>query len=399
MSRLDVNRPAVSNPTICAPTVAPDERAVPIPGSRSKRIAFFGFYGRHNFGDDLFGYLLQAICARIPGVRPLIVGASPQKELTNQFNLPIARGLWTHPGIFGAAVRTLTYLSALMRSHAVVFGGGSLFGADASIVFAKLIVFAGIRLDKPVAAVGVSIGPFRTAERRRAFLEIIRRIPHIAVRDEASISAVAETKNIPPPNLGDLAFSLPAIYTPKRATNRKRTLVVSVHLREYTDTVLAILAEVDSRRLVDEIIFASLDDESLAVTGDIARIFVPLNVSIDRFKYGDSITEVIDLVASASCVVTSKLHGAIVSYVYDIPALLFCYQRKCAEFLSDNTLPGPRETHPSDDVCIEHVTALLTSSSPPRKYQHAQLHLGQFIDFLSAMADAPQRAIVTTVKV
>jgi polysaccharide pyruvyl transferase WcaK-like protein len=399
MSRLDANRPTVSKPIICAPAVAPDERALPIPDRRSKRIAFFGFYGRHNFGDDLFGYLLQEICARIPGVRPLIVGASPQKELTNQFHLPIARGLWTRPGILGAAVRTLTYLSALMRSHAVVFGGGSLFGADASVGFAKLIVFAGTRLNKPVAAVGVSIGPFRTAERRQAFLEIIQRISHIAVRDEASISAAVETKNVPPSNLGDLAFSLPAIYTPKRTTNSKRTLVVSVHLREYTDTVLAILAEVDSRSLVDEIIFASLDDESIAVTGDIARIFVPLNVSINRFKYGDSITEVIDLVASASCVVTSKLHGAIVSYVYDIPTLLFCYQRKCAEFLSDNALPGPRETHPSDDVCIERVTALLTSSSPPRKYQRAQLHLGQFIEFLSAMVDATQRTIVSTVNV
>ena len=43
---------------------------------RETRIAFFGFYGRHNFGDDLFGYLLQSMSIRTPGIRPLIVGAS-----------------------------------------------------------------------------------------------------------------------------------------------------------------------------------------------------------------------------------------------------------------------------------------------------------------------------------
>jgi hypothetical protein len=57
------------------------------------------------------------------------------------------------------------------------------------------------------------------------------------------------------------------------------------------DAVLAILTKVDSQRLVDEVLFVSLDDESVAVTGDIARLFSPLNVSVGRFQYGDSITD------------------------------------------------------------------------------------------------------------
>ena len=353
---------------------------------RETRIAFFGFYGRHNFGDDLFGYLLQSMSIRTPGILPLIVGASPAQELTHLFHLPVARALWTRPGVMGAAARSVTYVAALLRARAAVFGGGSLFGANASLSFAKLIVNAGRRFNRPVAALGVSVGPFATVERRHAFAGVLRALPCIAVRDEASVRAVADATGSAPANLKDLAFALPALYTPKRRAHDRRTLVVSIHLRQYMDAVLAVLADVDSRRLVDEVLFVSLDDDSVAVTGDIARLFSPSNVAVSRFQYGDSITEVVDLLAAAACVVTSKLHGAIVSFVYDVPVLLFCYQRKCAEFLLDNGLPGPKEPQPSDEVCIAHVRALLSPAARERSYSNAAWHLDQFTRFIAGIS-------------
>ncbi|MFM0736006.1 polysaccharide pyruvyl transferase family protein [Paraburkholderia xenovorans] len=349
---------------------------------RKTRIAFFGFYGRHNFGDDLFGYLLQTISIRTPGILPLIVGASPAQELTHPFHLPVARALWARPGAIGAAARSVTYVAALLRARAAVFGGGSLFGANAALPFAKLIVNVGRHFNRPVSALGVSVGPFATAERRHAFAGVLKAMPRIAVRDEASVRAVADATGSTPANLKDLAFALPALYKPKRRPPDRRTLVVSIHLRQYMDAVLAVLAEVDSRRLVDEVLFVSLDDESVAVTGDIARLFSPLNVAVNRFQYGDSITEVVDLLAAAACVVTSKLHGAIVSYVYDVPVMLFCYQRKCAEFLLDNALPGPQEQQPPDDVCVGHVLALLSRNRRAQKYSSAEWHLDQFTAFI-----------------
>lgn len=98
---------------------------------------------------------------------------------------------------------------------------------------------------------------------------------------------------------------------------------MSIHLRQYTDAVLAVL-------------FVSLDDEC--------------------FRYGDSITDVIDLLADATCVVTLKSHGAIVSFVYDVPVFLFCYEQKCPEFLRDNNLLGLHEPMPSAQACIATVT-------------------------------------------
>lgn len=352
------------------------------------RIAFFGFYGRYNFGDDLFGYLLQSISARIPGVQPLIVGASVVQELAHPFHLPVVRTLWTRPGTIGAAARTVTYVAAIVYVRAMIFGGGSLFGADASLSFAKLIVNLGRWLNKPVAALGVSVGPFGTTERHHMFAEVLRDISRIAVRDEASVDAVTDATGLAPSNLKDLAFALPAIYTPRRRLDDKRTLIVSIHLWQYTDTVLAILANADNQRLVDEVLFVSLDEESVAVTGDIARLFSPSNVCVSRFRYGDSIADVIDLLATSTCIVTSKLHGAIVGFVYDVPIMLFCYQQKCAEFLQDNELPGPQESQPSEEVCVSLVTELLSRGKGERRYSSAEWHLDQFTDFIARAGGA-----------
>ncbi|MFM0054955.1 polysaccharide pyruvyl transferase family protein [Paraburkholderia phytofirmans] len=365
--------------------------AQPASFCRKKRIAFFGFYGRHNFGDDLFGYLLQSISFRTPGIQPLVVGATAAQELTHPFNLPVARAFWTRPGTIGGVARCVTYVAAMLRAQAAIFGGGSLFGADASLSFAKLIVNLGRRLGKPVAALGVSIGPFETIDRQHRFSDILRGVPRIAVRDKASVDAAAAATGAVPANLRDLAFALPAIYTPRRGLEARRTLIVSIHLRQYIDTVLAILAEVDSRKLVDEVLFVSLDDESVAVTGDIARLFAPLHVRVGRFKYSDSITEIIDLLAAATCVVTSKLHGAIVGFVYDVPIMLFCYQRKCVEFLQDNALPGPQEAQPVGEACVRHVTELLECGKSEQRYVNAAAHLEQFTDFIASVGNTQMR--------
>jgi polysaccharide pyruvyl transferase WcaK-like protein len=358
------------------------------PERRQCIIAFFGFYGRHNFGDDLFGYLLQSISARTPGIYPLIVGGSATREITRSFHLPVAKALWTRTGLLGAGARSVTYVAAMLRARAAIFGGGSLFGAHASLSFARLVVDLGRRLDKPVAALGVSVGPFAKTERHRAFGRVLQRMSRIAVRDGVSVDAVADATGSTPANLKDIAFALPAVYTRQRRPQKKRTLIVSIHLRQYIDAVLAILADVDHRRLVDEVLFVSLDVESVAVTGDIARLFSPSNVEVSRFRYGDSIIEVIDLLADAACVVTSKLHGAIVSFVYDVPVLLFCYEQKCSEFLRDSDLPGPREPMPSTQTCVETVTELLSGEGTGRQYSNAEWHLAQFTDFIAKVGDS-----------
>jgi polysaccharide pyruvyl transferase WcaK-like protein len=353
---------------------------------KTRKIAFFGYYGRQNFGDDLFGYLLEAMCSRLPGIDALIVGASEPVELERAFHLPFARKLWNRPGLMGTTARFVTYVAALLKADAAVFGGGSLFGSDASVKFASLIASLGRRLGKPVAAVGVSVGPFSSNDRQTAFAQILRKIGRMAVRDESSVLTVKAMTGGSPANFGDLAFALPAIYRPACHDRKKRTLVVAVHLDIYAEATLQILQVVDQARLVDEVHFLSLDKPSAGVTGDIARMFVPQNVAVTRSQYLGCITTVVDTIASASCVVTSKLHGAVTAFVYGVPALLYCYERKCSQFLAENGLPGSQERFPDASECAETVRQMLGVDGAPRRIPHGRAHLNAFTNFLQDVA-------------
>ena len=327
---------------------------------RLTRIAFFGFYGRHNFGDDLFGYVLQHLCNDIPGIEPRLVCASAQRELTHAWTVPVLKRWVYKSGLRGTVARIVTYCAALLCADVAVFGGGTLFGAHASVAFARVISSVGRWVRTPVHAVGVSVGPFYSEPRRIKLLSIVERMASIAVRDRASVRAVSSIPSIQEPgNLGDLAFALPAIYTAKCPDRRASTLIVSIHLPDYIEQVLAILENTDNDRLVERVQFVSLDEESRHTAELIRRRFTPRNVNVECLDYTTSIEEVIDALASAKCVVTSKLHGAITSHVYNVPALLFCYQSKCADFLDDNDLPGPREKYPAPCDCIETVFSLL----------------------------------------
>ncbi|MFM0027752.1 polysaccharide pyruvyl transferase family protein [Paraburkholderia madseniana] len=352
---------------------------------RPMRVSFFGFYGRHNFGDDLFCYLLERICDDISHVDARFVGATKLRELNRGWRLPFIEPIVRSNRKYGAFARFLGYCIALSRSDAAVFGGGSLFGAQASVAFARLITGWGRLFGNPVYAVGISIGPFISKERRRQFLHMLDAIDKIAVRDRASVDEMKfSSRQEVPANLGDLAYALPSIYAPKRIEAIERTLIVSIHLLQYSSQVLAMLEAVDRNKWADCVLFLSLDTESEQANDSIKDAFCPKNVLVDSRKYAASIEEVIDLLASASCVITSKLHGAITSYVYDVPTVLLCYQKKCADFLKDNDLPGPRNTIPLESDCVAVVETFFADRSRSRtRFLRGQQYRDNFTSFLA----------------
>ncbi|WP_158683379.1 polysaccharide pyruvyl transferase family protein [Burkholderia sp. BE12] len=353
-------------------------------------MTFFGFYGRHNFGDDLFGYLLQRFCADLPGVAPIMVGATPQRELTAAWRPRLLARWLDDRGKRGTIARFITYCAAMARADVAVFGGGSLFGAHASVAFARLIVGWARRWNTPVYALGVSVGPFHSDHRRDAFLELAARLTGLAVRDRASVAAMHGMIGASgrPPNLGDLAFALPAIYRPLRPLAPRRKLVVSIHLVDYVEQAVAVLREADCGTDIDRVCFVSLDSDCAAIAAAILAAFVPSRVTVEHVVYDDSIEAIIDVIASASCVLTSKLHGAITGYVYQVPVLLLCYQRKCADFLDDHALPGPRASNPTPGECVAALRTLLDPVGVREPFEQGDAYRQRFVAFLRDAVDA-----------
>ncbi|WP_179257705.1 polysaccharide pyruvyl transferase family protein [Burkholderia sp. AU6039] len=362
---------------------------VPATRRRAVRIAFFGFYGRRNFGDDLFGYVLQRMAERAGGVQPMLVGAPVQPELSAAWRWSSFSRYFGHGGLIGTIARFATYCAAMVRADVAAFGGGSLFGAHASLAFARLIVFGGALLRKPVAALGVSLGPFEDSGRRRQFLDLAARLDALAVRDAASLKELRDSVvRHPAVLLGDLAFALPALYRPS-CVGESRTLIVAVHLIGYVEHAVAILRDADRSGRFDRVRFVALDDDSARVADAIRQRYTPQTMQFDDVRFADSIESIIDVLASASCIVTSKLHGAISGHVYGVPVLLFCYQRKCADFLDDRRLPGPRDPMPAPDDCVAAVHALMGASSDgvgEACYRRAERYRRVFTGFIRTVA-------------
>ncbi|PFH19523.1 polysaccharide pyruvyl transferase WcaK-like protein [Burkholderia sp. JKS000303] len=356
---------------------------------RAVRIAFFGFYGRRNFGDDLFGYVLQRMAERLGGVRPMLVGAPVRPELSAAWRWkPVAR-YFGRNGRTGTIARFATYCAALVRADVAAFGGGSLFGAHASLAFARLIVVGGALMRKPVAALGISLGPFDDSGRRGQFLRLAARLDALAVRDAASLKELhGSAVRHPAALLGDLAFALPALYQPSCAGG-PRTLIIAVHLMGYVEHAASILRDADRSGRFDRVRFVALDEASARVADAIRGRYTPQTLQFDDVRYADSIESMVDVLASASCIVTSKLHGAIAGHVYGVPVLLFCYQRKCADFLDDHRLPGPRDPMPAPGDCVAAVRVLKGAPGDgvdESCYLRAERYRRVFAGFIRAVA-------------
>jgi len=125
-----------------------------------------GYYGEHNLGDDA---LLEVLLSQLPPGSTPIVTARDQTEVERHF------------GVTTVDRRRLkAVLAALVRSDALVLGGGSLLQdatSFASLLYYAALVAAARVQAKPVLLWGQGLGPLRRRRSRllvRALLPLTR---------------------------------------------------------------------------------------------------------------------------------------------------------------------------------------------------------------------------------
>ena len=331
--------------------------------------AVFGYYGRDNFGDDLFCYVLQHVARTTDGIHLSFVGASIKKELHNSFRAKILQKYISKNGIRGSLLRVILYISAVLKADFIVFGGGSLFGENASFKFSQTITLLSNILNRNIFAVGVSVGPFSTEARENRFIKQLSHFQYIAVRDFSSmkyLQAAGLTRISD--YIGDIAYSLPAIYLPK-TKQKKNTLVIAIHLTEYITIIEELVKVIKYDETLNSVILLSLDTNSISLNKSLFNKLEKLGVPVSMYDYGESIEDVIDILSSAKMVITSKLHGAITGFVYNVSVFLFCYQEKCIHFLRENGLPGIFHKYPNCTESVELILEILSDSKKIQKYE------------------------------
>jgi polysaccharide pyruvyl transferase WcaK-like protein len=317
-------------------------------------IAFTGYYGMSNFGDDIFGAVSVWGAREFWGRQAKILGPSID-GIEAEYSVPdwFSKNVYASPKILGQLSRLGFVLKELPKTEQLIFAGGSLFTATNSGVM-KVIEKLANKTDLRLSAIGISVGPFTSAKDAYDVKSFLAKFDYLSVRDEASY---LELKSFNPDSnvmmAGDLAGLYPAAYKINRKNTSAIALIIGVALCNYESIVGGDSATEENRNnaLINAVVMSakknsarvrvfSLNNHRIFGDDELAnRLVIELekaNISCEKVQYGpQSLHEVWQQIASCNAFVSVRLHGAIAAYLCDVPFLLIEYHQKCRDFLDD----------------------------------------------------------------
>jgi polysaccharide pyruvyl transferase WcaK-like protein len=340
-----------------------------------------GYYGMDNAGDNSFCVVMDWALGRYWGATAPVFAAPPLVDLPPERTALDPR--WV--GSQGLAQRAgnLSRKAALLRhSSMVVYGGGSVFREMGPLSEKRLFSWHARLTGHPVAAVGVSVGPFVSAASERRLVEVLRRIPYIAVRDTASAEALHAMGY--PGTLtvaADLAGLLPEALgedpcAPRVSRNQRPRLGVTLLGVDYEASQEEVLRR--ERALIDGVRMLA-DKEPIDVTifvfnthsrhGDLEvshrlRSELTGRCEVREVTERDGVARIWREMKECDLGVHMRLHGAIFSYMAGVPFVLVPYQRKCDDFLDEIGQPGSLRLDPKkpDATTVFEVLAGLLNT-------------------------------------
>jgi polysaccharide pyruvyl transferase WcaK-like protein len=311
-----------------------------------------GYHGRRNLGDDIFLRVgcewLQARCRpstifvagysdaipdALPGCRARIVPFERR-------NAWFARSVW---------LRTFQYA---MRSRLVLFAAGSIFTIQPFfLAYLLLKIVRTVRPGIRIVALGVSIGPLRSAKDEAWCARLLSLFDVIALRDAESAEIVRHLKIAAPAVLGyDLALRWsPALRSPLRDRDNA---VLGVCLNERACTarsgdpnssvgqalVAALQAmATDCPALKIRLLVVCTDpiDGDSTVTSQLHDSLAAAGVTCERATYsGDDPESFLQAISSCGGVVTSRMHTGVLAMMQGVPVLQISYAPKIPAFYS-----------------------------------------------------------------
>jgi polysaccharide pyruvyl transferase WcaK-like protein len=350
------------------------------------RVAFTGYYGMRNFGDDLFGVICTRAAERYWNASSRLVGP-PLAGMAGVSTVPAFYPLdwYGAGGALGKGSRLLSFASATVGSDVLVMGGGSVITARES--FRKPMMQAARRhRGLKLSAIGVSIGPFANAEQEAAAASFLDRFSYLSVRDRRSHEWIQRMGLSAHAHAGcDLAVLLPRLVSmPVRAQPETGApLRVGVAPCRYTEGgahgapamrawedafVETLLAESRVRRLVVDVF--SLNEHprhgDCELAEAIARRLREGGVAVEVLRYTQpDPLAMVAAIGRCDAMVSARLHGAIVSWLCGVPFAIVDYHRKCRDFADDIGLPQRRRITTAQGYPFSDVIATLLRERQP----------------------------------
>ncbi|PWR08652.1 hypothetical protein DKT68_14720 [Micromonospora acroterricola] len=340
-----------------------------------------------NVGDNAFCVVLDWATRAYWGAVQPVFAAPPMVDLPRETTGMSAR--WHGAGgTTGRAGSLLSKAALLSRSSMLVFGGGSVFRDMGPLSEKKLFALFSRFSGHPMAAVGVSVGPFLSAAAERRLLEVLRRIDVIGVRDAASAEVLRRSGY---PGLlisaGDLAGLLPEALgepvpprRPRPAPGVRARLGVTLlgvdyeaaapEVRRREDALVEGVRALVLKEPVDVTVFVfnthpEHGDEQVS---ERLRAAVSDHCDVRVVTARDGVRACWDEMKRCDLGLHMRLHGAIFAYLAGVPFALVPYQKKCDDFLDEIEQPPSLRLGrvPEDPAEVTRVLAgMLTGDQVP----------------------------------
>ncbi len=338
-------------------------------------VAFKGFYGKYNIGDDAF---LACASWGAQNIWKTDKHCFIVKE--GAIHSEYGKALYARNKIVPGQRKMELICKTLSYTYTVWAGGSTFHGTDS--VNKILSIQHSIGLNK-LGAIGVSLGPFPTAKKYNEVKSFLKKFSFVSCRDKKSYEIALEME-LPGKVIAsfDLAALLPQIFTKKhvkREAIKKYVIGVSLCKSETHDPekieaekkrvlfITRVLNEL-SHTTDFEVKFlnfrtnSELGDEHLSVDVDSN---LPEKIETTHISTPKLPEAMWNHICECDFVLATRLHAGIFSCFAEVPFVQVEYHRKCTDFLDDVGYPAEfriGDAQVSVDEAVNKIEQILTGS-------------------------------------
>lgn len=319
-------------------------------------VLFSGYYGKMNTGDDVFCVVSEWAAKKYWNENNISFLARNLPVAENNERLKSSFYLKRH--IKGVSFVD-TFVQGL-RNEIIVYSGGSLFHSTPKFLSESFFLTKSRLFKKTkVAAIGVSIGPFKS---KKAFIyhkKYLKSFDFLSLRDKKSFEiAMSMDLDIPIVEAFDLAAFLPDIYNDRLTLNSnskklvigislcnsdvlnddevKKTIVRNNRISEYANKLIEQIENIEFKLLV-------FNGNRLWGDENITQEFknkLSRKVNSNIIHYSNNPFNMWQAINDCDFILSTRLHAGIFSYFSKKPFIQIEYHRKCSDFLDEIDFPN-----------------------------------------------------------
>ncbi|WP_016957055.1 polysaccharide pyruvyl transferase family protein [Catenovulum agarivorans] len=313
------------------------------------KVTFSGFYGMSNTGDDCFCKIAEWGAKHYWNADTSYFFSKKIPQLSPS-SKPILKQLPHHRLGF---INKFLADNHFKKNNHLVFAGGSIFHGKEwwEMDYAKQNLD---RFKLKVGAIGVSVGPFDSVNHEKKVIEFMKNMSFISVRDQKSYDIVKSYNlDLPCINSFDLAALLPRVEPCTTSDGNSSEVTIGLALCSFNaksaqahhdnQSRLELLASAINRlnilrnNQLKTKLFVFHGHEAqgdLATNKMLANLLDP-SVKYEICHYHRDPMDMWHQIGSCDAVLSFRLHGAIYSFMAQVPFLLAEVHEKATNFLDD----------------------------------------------------------------